>query len=424
MVLNSPPESEAAVKLLAVSFCYPPFAYPRAVQVARLLRHAGASTVLVCGDEEGDRKDLTLEPGAEEFLAACLRVPFRAAPWRRQVSRVASRFRLPLWDRTPDAYSPWQRPALAALEDFRRGNGYTPDALVTFGQPFSDHLIGLELQRRHGWPWAAHFSDPWVDNPFGRFDRLTRRFNAALERKVMAAATRLIFTSEETLDLVMAKYPQQWRARARVLPHAFDPRWYARAATASAGPKVVLRYLGELYGRRSPRPLLDALRLINSSDPATLEDVRVEFVGGVEESMISGDALAGLPPGLVETRPVVDYQESLSLMVASAGLLVIDAPMRRSVFLPSKLIDYIGAGRPILGITPPGTSANLIKELGGTVIDPSDPRAVADALKRFLLSLKEGEGRQDAPWGEPAVRQRYEAHSVARVFDSILGELL
>jgi glycosyltransferase involved in cell wall biosynthesis len=424
MALNSSPKSEAAMKLLAVSFFYPPFAYPRSVQVARLLRHADASTVLVCADEEGGRKDLTLEPGAEEFLAACLRVPFRAALWRRQVSRVASRFRLPLWNKTPDAYRHWNRSALAALADFRRESSYAPDALVTFGQPMSGHLMGLELHRRHGWPWAAHFSDPWVDNPFGRFDRLTKRFNAALERKVMEAATRLIFTSEETLDLVMAKYPGEWRTRARILPHAFEPRWYAKAAAPSAGPKVVLRYLGELYGRRSPRPLLDALRLINSSDPASLEDVCVEFVGGVEEGMISGGALAGLPPGLVEIRPVVAYQESLSLMAASDGLLVIDAPMRRSVFLPSKLIDYIGAGRPLLGITPPGTSAALIRELGGTVVDPSDPEAVASALTAFLASLREARGRESAPWGEPAVRARYEAAQVAGAFDRIIGEML
>jgi hypothetical protein len=51
----------------------------------------------------------------------------------------------------------------------------------------------------------------------------------------------------------------------------------------------------------------------------------------------------------------VGYQESLKLMSEADALLVIDAPADQSVFLPSKLIDYIGAGRPI--------SASRLQEL-------------------------------------------------------------
>ena len=58
-------------------------------------------------------------------------------------------------------------------------------------------------------------------------------------------------------------------------------------------------------------------------------------------------------------------------------LLVIDGSDDLSVFLPSKLIDYLGAGVPILGIAPPGASADLLTRLRARVVDPRKPEAVA-----------------------------------------------
>jgi hypothetical protein len=428
MSLNPASAPPSSLKLLAVSFFYPPLAAPRSVQVARLLRYmaATASTVLVCADEEGGRKDMTLEPGADEFLSECLRVPFSEKKWRRQISRVASRFELPLWNRVPDQYRSWKPRAISSIEAFLRRTSYRPDVLVTFGQPMSDHLIGLQLRERYGWPWVAHFSDPWVDNPFGRFDSLTKRFNAALERRVVEAASRLVFTSEETLELIMRKYTRDAYNKARVLPHSFDPRWYDAAAAASSpvNSQITVRHLGELYGRRSPKPLFDALRSLHSSAPASLEGVRFELIGAVEESVLGDSGFHHLPEGLVVVKPPVSYQESLSLMTSSDGLLVVDAPMQRSVFLPSKLIDYIGAARPILGITPPGTSANLIKQLGGWLADPASGQSVVEALGDFLSFLRQSRQGALVSTGDAGVRERYEATHVARVFEKLIRELL
>jgi hypothetical protein len=324
----------------------------------------------------------------------------------------------------PDQYRSWKPGAISSIEDYLRRTHYRPDVFVTFGQPMSDHLIGLELQQRYGWPWAAHFSDPWVDNPFGRFDSLTRSFNAALERKVVEAASMLIFTSQETLELIMGKYAPEHHSKARVLPHSFAFLSNAERASRPPESKIVVRHLGELYGRRSPKPLFDALRLIHSSEPQSLADVRFELIGATEESALRDSGFHQLPEGLVAFQPAVSYQESLSLMVEADGLLVIDAPMERSVFLPSKLIDYVGAARPILGITPPGTSANLVKQLGGWLAAPSEIEGVAQALREFLLYLRQSRKEGAALWGNSSVRARYEALTVGTLFSDFLRELL
>ena len=413
----------AARELLAVSFAYPPAASPRAVQVARLLKNLKLKTTLVCADyDEKDRVDTTLVREAERPLARCLRVPFvRLAP-RRLLARVAYRLNLPLVDKSPDQFVTWKPDVLAAVERLLGGGGYAPDVLATFGSPMSDHLIGLALKRRLGVPWVAHFSDPWVDNPFLGYDPLTRRLNRALEGRVLREADRLVFTSEETIELVASGHGRGLAAKARVVPHAFEPEHFSGPVERDSSA-IVVRYLGDFYGRRSPTPLCEALRRLLATEPASVAGVRFELVGSKGEGQLEEAAVSALPAGLVVSRPPVKYLESLRLMRAADGLLVIDAPAELSVFLPSKLIDYVGAARPVLGITPPGTAAALIRRLGGWVADPADASAVAAALKGFLDFLRGRRGNENL-WGDAATRRGFEAPAVADRFAAVLREVL
>ena len=347
--------------LLAVSFAYPPSALPRAVQVSRLLKNLRARTTLVCADhdEKGVRKDQTLVVDSEAFLENCIRVPFTHHALKYFVSRVAYRLNLPAIDKVPDHFRSWKPAVLSAVDSFSRSQKYVPDVLATFGFPMSDHLIGLELKRRLGVPWVAHFSDPWVDNPFTRHDPLTRRLNLSLENQVFEVADRLVFTSEETLDLVMSKYPRSLRAKAHVVAHSYDPEQFPARVNGKEG-QLVIRYLGDLYTPRSPEPLFRAVAHMLDDHPILKSYVRFEIVGTTYDLNLASMGLNALPDGMIAVKPSVKYLDSLELMANSDGLLVIDAPADISVFLPSKLIDYVGAGRPILGITPRGTAADLI----------------------------------------------------------------
>lgn len=393
--------------------------------MARLLAGLNLSTVLVCGDDYAadDRIDRNLSPRAENFLAKCLRVPFSQPAWKRATAKVAYQFNIRLWEKTPDRYRDWKPSVLSALQNFSREGNYRADILTTFGTPMSDHLIGLKLKQMYGLPWMAHFSDPWVENEFKGYNSFTRGINISLERSVVTAADRLIFTSDETVALVMSKYPEEFRSKTRVLSHAFEPGLFDQVEKLDDS-RIAIRYVGDLYGRRTPEPLFRALKEILASEPSLLDDVCFEFVGSITDFNLSDIGFDQLPSGLVQFRPTVDYLESLLLMSAADGLLVIDAPAATSVFLPSKLIDYIGAGRPVFGITPPGAAAKLISELGGWVTDPSDAAGTEAAVRSFISYLRETATKKSEAWGDPTVRQRFDAGAVARRFEEMVLEVV
>ena len=420
-------DNSAVPKLLAVSFSYPPKQEPRAIQVSRLLKHLNASTVLVCeGDDGGESTESSGLGDMESFLQRTLRVPHSASSGRNLLNRLSHRVYLPVWARTPDHLTPWKNAVIKAVEHFMSEQRYRPDVLATFAFPLVDNVIGLELKRRFKLPWLAHFSDPWVDNPFRTDDRLTRALNARLEHSVIERADRLVFTSGETAELVMKKYRPALRSKVRIVPHAYEPELFPKVSNNNGGP-LTIRYLGDLYLSRTPRPLFQALEILSQAEPELLKRFRFEIVGDVDELDLEQMGLSHLPEGLVVFRPRVNYCESLWLMTSASGLMVIDAPVpknTKSVFLPSKLIEYIGADRPIIGLTPPGTAAHLIKRLGGWVADPGSADQVAEVVRQFLSFVWERRDDLAAGWGRSEVREEFEAKTVANKFQQVLMELL
>jgi hypothetical protein len=379
------------VNVFAISYYAPPQLTPQAIQVGRQLYHLDARVSLLHGRDPQFADGYDQYPDFFERVIP-LAVPDPGPPLTGVLHRAAMRA-LPLYGACPDLFGPWRRKARArALFEV---SARRPDVLASFGMPMSDHLLALDLKRRTGLPWLAHFSDPWADNPFHETGWLEHQVNAALEKRVMAAADQIVFTSQRTLELVMARYPQAWRAKAAVLSHAWDMAHFDRPIHASplkpGGRRHVVRHIGACYGARSPQPLFAALARIHGRTPRALDHVAFELVGHVSPGFLESPDFKALPPGLLTLPGKVGYRESLHPACAASALLVIDAPSAtESVFLPSKLVEYIGTRRPVWGITPPGTSAELITEWAGSAAAcaaPGDIEAVARMLLAGLGSL-------------------------------------
>lgn len=402
------------MKVLALSFYAPPQLTPQAIQIGRQLYHLDADVALLHSREAALGDTYDQYPDFFQRIRG-LEVPNPGPRLKGLLFRAARRLS-PTYDDCPDLLGRWRtvacRQAMEALPIL------PPDVIASFGMPMSDHLVALKIKRQTGLPWLAHFSDPWVDNPFYDRSWLSRRVNALMERQVIAAADQVIFTSERTLDLMMRKYPPAWRDKAAVLPHAWDMDHFSGSApTIPArlpGVRHLIRYIGNCYGGRTPLPLFRALNLIERRNPALLVDVSFQFVGYIDASFHDAVELTRLRPGLVTFLGQVGYRESLLLAKDADALLVIDADSTQpSVFLPSKLIEYIGVRRPVWGITPPGTSADLIAEWADgshASAPPADPEAVARMLEHGLISLA---ANAAARFGPEVVYQRFSPAAVS-----------
>jgi len=213
---------------------------------------------------------------------------------------------------------------------------------------------------------------------------------AALEADVVREATALVFVTDETAELVMKKYPREWRDKVAVIPHGFDAGAGAPTASRRPGPLRVV-YTGRFYsGIRTPTTLLRALAQLKTRTP--LENaLEIDFVGPHVVEFSRESSSLGLE-NVVRWRERVSPADARAIAADADVLLVIDAPSAGpSPFLPSKLVDYLPLRKPIFGITPPqGATARLLRRLGCPVAAPDDVDGIDRALDDLLKRSREG----------------------------------
>ena len=196
-----------------------------------------------------------------------------------------------------------------------------------------------------------------------------------------------------------------------VLPHVYVSSLMKKKVKSDSS-RIVMRYVGNFYGHRTPNIFLEAFKMLVTEEPSLLRNVRVEFWG---RWIGKRDPLKELDDSLKKyvtfMRPI-NYIDSLELISSTDILLLIDAPFKKSVFFPSKLVDYIGAGRPIFAVTPEGTAANKIRQYGGIVVDPADVNKIKNALRDTLTLFGKSEG---LPINKKMVSQ-YEVKTVSKLY--------
>ncbi len=403
-------------RLIAISFAYPPEMSAMAILVWRLLRHSGSRFSVVCGSR-GVASDHGLAGMAGDGAEEVIYVPFRENPLHLLARRVLSRTPLVRMLEIPDIYRPWVPRATAAALALKPDRS---DVLVTFASPMSDHLAGLSIRRNNpGIPWVAYFGDPWTRNPMIKSDTVARAANRRMERAVVHGADLLVFPCEEMSILTLRGYNSSIHDKSRVVSHGFEETLYPPDRHAASPNVFTIRHLGSLYGSRTPSDLGAAMRLLQSTAPGVAGRIRFEFYGYHS----SAPDAAEYPPDTFSFHPAVGYLESLDLMRTADALLVITPTEADSgAFLPSKLIDYTGARRPIIGICRPGVCTTLIKNLGGWVSGAGDPAKLAGNLGELVAFLSTEEGNR--PWGDESVRAGYTAEKAGRVFAGFIEELL
>ena len=409
-------------RLLVVNWEMPPLAGPRAVQVSRTLKHLvplGWESWVVCFGPRSGRYN------QDRALASVLQAP--AGVTLVPVASLEERFFfralwriLPPVKMLPDEKWVWIRAATRAAIDLAATRKF--DVLVSYGQPFSDHLIGLRVRRATGLPWVAHFSDPWTDSPYLHGRAWQRRIWRRMEADVIREADVLVFTTAQTADRVMKKYPASWRKKSHVVPHGFDCEAITRADIAGAAAERRLRivYTGRFYdGIRTPGALLNALATLARRRPLAAE-LTVTFVGTPLKSHQRLARRLGLD-GVVAFTGRVPFAESARHAAAADVLLVIDAPSDESLFLPSKLVDYLPMQKPILALTPPsGASADLVRSLGYPIAAPDDEVSIARAIEGLIVAKQEG--RLAVSDSHADVANQYDIRRTTESFSRILDQ--
>jgi len=168
-----------------------------------------------------------------------------------------------------------------------------------------------------------------------------------------------------------------------------------------------ITHAGSFFGKRDPRPFLQAFREANL-------DAVARFVGDFRSSDREWAETLDLGDRL-ELVGYLPRAESLRLQRDSEALLLLvpEAGGRGKGVLSGKVFEYLAAGRPILAVVPPeGAAAELVRETGsGVVVAPDD----VDGIRAALVAMHSQFANGGLPGVELSTRDEERLSRRARI---------
>ena len=390
-------------KVLFISYFLPPFNSPQAIQIGRLLRYFSQldkyEITVVTANLKNASVDNSLYPDIFDKIKEVIYVDVVVK--NKYVKYFISKV-IPSIYKTPDEYKKWHKKAYQSLSHKFKSGDF--DLILTFSFPLSTNILGGQLKEYFKCKWVAHQSDPWTDNIYNGYSKGINQKNVALEKECFDAADKIIFTSIETQGFYTSKYPLL-SSKFSILEHSNDPSLYPRKDNVLGGKKIV-RYIGGFYGARTPEPLYKAIYKLKKDGKNIDFIFEIYGFGRSITNLLKKYDIAEY----VSFKGSVSYLKSLELMVSADLLVLIDAPSdHKSIFFPSKLVDYIGSKTPIMVISPDGASKRVAEENGLAYFELNETDKIAD----YLCS----------DWGlSQEYGNVYDINDVVNKFVSIVGE--
>lgn len=295
-----------------------------------------------------------------------------------------------------DLDSQWSWFPLAARRGYALCREARPEIIYSTGGAASAHIAAGMIAGRTGIPWVAEFQDPLVHGDWSR-GRMAFRAFSFVERYVCARASRVVFLTREAM--LRAATRTDLGDRGRFLYPGADPPSVPLPARGK-GEHLRFAHLGSFGGSRNPDVLLAAVRQLLEERPALAETVRLDFYGHCDAD--SARRLREFPvPGVVTHHGRVPRREALAAM-RDADILVLIQNIDdfSAETIPSKVYEYLVAGRPVLGLVHRNAElAGMLTGLGHTVAEAADAGVVRGAVSEIHRRWEAG--MLETPAGSP-----------------------
>lgn len=293
------------------------------------------------------------------------------------------------------------------------------DAVVITVPPFSSVKLASRLRRVFpALPIIVDFRDEWLATTLDlvSFNNNSKAREVAqkTESDAVHDASAVVLVTEAARRELQSRYPDLLPEKFLWIPNGYDvaPPGPKIAATKAPGEKVVLTYIGTIYGSTAPGSFIEAVHRLPEEIRSRLH---LRFIGHVEvpeyrEQLLRlGDS--------VELKGFMPQAEALAAIRDTDYLLLIT---HDRINVAAKFYDYLGGGKPILGaVHPEGDVRRLLEETSaGLWADVDDSQAIG----RMLIQAVE----TSSAWPEPDFERiaAYHRRPISARYAELLKQLV
>ncbi|MEM1127681.1 MAG: glycosyl transferase family 1 [Bacteroidota bacterium] len=337
---------------------------------------------------------------------------------RRRLSTLSQ------WAFVPDNKVGWVPFAVQAGLRAHRARPF--EAILSSAPPYSAHLIGALLSRWLQLPYVADFRDDWLGNPRHVYPTAAHQaLHRALERACLRQTVHAVAINPHMAAALRARHPDRPGNWLHVIEQGYDPADVgegplAPAEEAGSGRSCfTMVYSGVFYDAQQPDTFVRGLALFLERTPQARRWVQARFVGLMPEAGRRLIHELNVQDHVVEVGYVPHEEALREIRAASVLWMTIGRQPGAAGISTSKLYEYIGTQRPILGLVPEGVAADTLQAYGaGQVVAPDDPAAVAEALAAWFNAWQEDR----LPIPDPDVVARYDRRGLTKQLGHLLDQ--
>lgn len=284
----------------------------------------------------------------------------------------------------------WVIKALSIILKLNRKSNF--NLIISRIMPKYGHIPALLFKFHSGKSvWIANWSDPLpkIKSPvpygFGP-EAKTGTLEMLYLKRVFKHADWHTFPSLRLLQYFKC-FTSDLKDNCSVIPHIIMAQNLEPSPYDTMESPLKVTHVGGL-GLRSPARLIEAYKRLRESKEYKRK-LKFRFVGFIEKEVYD----------LIDNYllhedfyfdGVKTYEETLDAIKSSDIMLVIEAPLKEGIFLPSKVVDYLQFDKPIFSISPSsGVMNDLLTDFGGGIA--ADCSSVDDIAEK-LIYLSENAG--------------------------------
>jgi hypothetical protein len=297
---------------------------------------------------------------------------------------------------------------------------HKPKLIFTSLPPFSSGQLAAEISAKYNIPFVVDMRDFWAmwgSTPFPTKAHYILTLQE--EKNIFLKATRVLGVTPQLVKQFQESHPAVEAEKFEFVPNGFDTDVEAlKPFQFSPKEKLTIGYVGSFYyypeGRknvfkpwwkkrghkvfqftplkedwlyRSPYFFFRAIQQLLVKHPGLQNRIELHFVGNKPswfDSMAREFSLQDIivSHGFVTNSRAREVQKTFDLILATSEKVL----GGEHYCLPSKVFDYVGINRPILGFVTPGIQRDFIVKSGlGVICDPDDERQALLALEELIL---------------------------------------
>jgi len=287
--------------------------------------------------------------------------------------------------------------------------------LSTFGPP-TVHIAGSVLERKLALPWVADYRDPWSYSEYGGKGPIRRFLEYVLERRLVKRARVLTCVSEFVAKKLERTHPKR---DIRIIPNASDmTEW---DSIADGRPTTfTFCFAGRLYGgQRNPDMLFAAVQDMRRDGEAAGQALRFEFYGPDTDVALASAQRYDLTD-IVRTFNAVPRESVLMAERKSAVLLaLLKMDSRTASETGSKLLEFVGARRPVLAVGPDKSVVRGFMDTSGLGYFAGTQEECKWAIRQLFQRFSNGlfDIELNSNW------KPFTSRDLAREFSEVLDEI-